>query len=68
MARQFESKAVKSLKRSDSLRTTIPEPVAALMGLEPGDGVVWTVEPGSGSITVLRKEVSPSSKKKSRRA
>lgn len=57
MPRSFESKAVKSLKRSQSLRTTVPEAIAALLGLEPGDVVLWTVEPGSGRVEVSRKDL-----------
>jgi bifunctional DNA-binding transcriptional regulator/antitoxin component of YhaV-PrlF toxin-antitoxin module len=67
VARAFESKAVKSLKRSASLRTTVPEAVAALLGLEPGNSLLWTVEPGSGVVTVSRKEPSESGKRESRR-
>ena len=53
MARRFESKAVRSLKRSASIRTTVPEPIAAVLGLEFGDTLIWEVEPGSGRVSVV---------------
>lgn len=55
MAKSFESTAVRALARSDSLRTTIPAPVAALLGVEPGNVLVWSVEPGTGKIGVEKK-------------
>ena len=63
MARVFESKAVQSVKGSGSIRTTVPEPVAALLGLEIGDTMLWEVEPGSGMIGVSRKGPGKSSKR-----
>lgn len=54
MARTFESKAVRSVKASLSIRTTVPEPVAAILGLEVGDTLVWEVEPGSGKVSVSK--------------
>jgi bifunctional DNA-binding transcriptional regulator/antitoxin component of YhaV-PrlF toxin-antitoxin module len=55
VGRIFESKAVRSVKGSASVRTTVPEPVSALMGLEVGDTISWEVEPGTGKISVSRK-------------
>lgn len=65
--RTFESKAVQSLKRSQSLRTTVPEAVAALLGLEAGDVIVWAVEPGSGHVAVSRREGAVAEKLSSKR-
>ncbi len=68
MAKEFESRVVLSLKRSKSLRTTVPEVVATLLGLEPKDSLVWSVEPGTGVITVCRKPTPPPMPKKSKRS
>jgi bifunctional DNA-binding transcriptional regulator/antitoxin component of YhaV-PrlF toxin-antitoxin module len=68
MAKSFESTALRALARSDSLRATVPAPVAALLGLEPGDAIVWSVEPGTGVITVSKKRgESPAPKESKRR-
>ena len=56
MARTFESKAVRAIERSDSVRTTVPAPVAALLGVEPGDRLIWTVGPGTGRVSVSKGE------------
>lgn len=63
MARVFESKAVRSVKQSESIRTTVPEAISALLGLEIGDSILWEVEPGSGRISVSRKGPAKSSKR-----
>lgn len=62
MAKSFESKAVRVLARSGSVRSTVPAPIAALLGVEPGDTLVWEVEPGSGRIVVTRKSDTGSAK------
>ncbi len=63
MPRVFESKAIRSVRNSPSIRTTVPEPVAALLGLEIGDSILWEVEPGSGKTTVSRKAPEKSSRR-----
>jgi bifunctional DNA-binding transcriptional regulator/antitoxin component of YhaV-PrlF toxin-antitoxin module len=55
MTRALESQAVRSSKASDSVRTTVPSVVATILGLEPGDTLIWEIEPGSGRINVARK-------------
>lgn len=67
MAKEFESTAVRSLGRSKSIRTTVPAPVAALLGLEFGDSLIWSVEPGTGRVSVSRKGTEGSAQKASRR-
>ena len=68
MERTFESKAVRALERSESIRTTVPYPVAALLGLGAGDVIVWTVKLGAASVTVSRRtESTPTPKNSSRR-
>ena len=63
MPRIFESKAVRSVKDSPSIRTTVPEAVSALLGLEIGDTILWEVEPVSGRITVSRKAPEKASRR-----
>jgi len=42
--------------RSNALRSAIPQPIAVILGLVPGDVLLWTVtgEPGTLRITVAR--------------
>lgn len=55
--RRIETAVVKTVSGSVSMRTTIPQPVAALLGLEPGDHMVWVVNPQAGTvgITLIHK-------------
>jgi|GEM_PF-6465707 len=53
MVGTFRSKVSKTMERSESVRTTIPEAVAAILGAGPGSTLLWAVEPGSGRVTVL---------------
>ena len=62
MAKEFESKVVRVLERSDSVRTTVPGPVAALLDVAPGDTLTWSVRPKSGEITVSKKRSDPSTR------
>jgi antidote-toxin recognition MazE-like antitoxin len=48
----FASRAVRATKGSASLRVTVPQVVATLLGLQAGDDVVWTVDPASGVVRV----------------
>jgi hypothetical protein len=62
MAKEFESTAVQSLDRSKSIRTTVPAPIAALLGLEFGDVLLWRVRPGTLEVTVSRSPGEKSSR------
>lgn len=55
MPRAYESSVVQTTRRSPSLRTTIPEAVVGMLGLDPGDKLMWETEPGSLKVTVSRK-------------
>ena len=68
MAKEFESTAVQALGRSKSIRTTVPAPVAALLGLDFGDVIIWSVEPKTGRVGVARREATEFSAKKSSRS
>ena len=50
--RRIETAVVKSVSSSDSLRTTVPQAVAAMMGLGPGDHMVWVINPQAGTIGI----------------
>lgn len=60
----FTSKVSRALAGSRSVRTTIPEAVAAILGVEPGSTLTWTVEPGTGRVAVAAEAPA---KKSSRR-
>jgi hypothetical protein len=60
--RRIETALVQSVSASGSLRTTVPQPVAAMMGLEKGDHIVWVVDPQAGTIGVTaihKKDLEP---------
>ena len=60
--RRIETAVVKSVSGSESLRTTVPQTVAAMMGLAPGDHVVWVVDSQAGTIQVTsipKKDLGP---------
>lgn len=50
--REFKSKVLKSVSTSSSVRATIPETVATILGAEPGDILVWTADAHAGTATV----------------
>ncbi|HTT44730.1 MAG TPA: hypothetical protein VMH38_01780 [Thermoplasmata archaeon] len=54
MARVFKSKVGRTKARSESLRTTIPEAVAAILGVGDGDTLAWVVEPGGLKVGVSK--------------
>jgi hypothetical protein len=54
MAKVFSSKVGRTKSSSDSLRTTIPEAVVAILGVEDGDRLAWVVEPGAVRVTVTK--------------
>jgi hypothetical protein len=68
MGRVFESRAVRSVKDSPSIRTTVPEAVSALLGLEAGDSLLWEVEAGVSKAVVSRKAGGAHEVKSSKRA
>ncbi len=50
----LESKLVKALKSSDSLRTTVPSAIVTLLEVEAGDSLVWKFDPSSRSVAVTK--------------
>lgn len=56
---EFRSKVGRARPTTTSLRTTIPIPVARMMGLQNGDILVWDVEPkGDKVVVTVSKETS----------
>lgn len=53
----YESRVGRVDDRSRTVRAVVPEPIAALLGLEHGDRLAWAVEPGTGRVTVDRARV-----------
>ena len=52
MVGTFRSKVLQTVPGSPSVRATIPEAVAAILGAAPGSTLLWSVEPGSLRVTV----------------
>ncbi|MGA7846328.1 MAG: hypothetical protein WCB18_04470 [Thermoplasmata archaeon] len=49
---EFRTKVVSNMEGSDSVRSTVPEAVAALLGAVPGATLLWSFEPGSAKVVV----------------
>ena len=49
---EFRTKVVSNMEGSDSVRSTIPEAVAALIGAVPGATLLWSFEPGGTKVEV----------------
>lgn len=54
MAKALESKAIRALRRSESVRTTVPSAICSLLGIEPGDTLVWTPDVKTGAASVRK--------------
>lgn len=61
MVDQFTSKIFRAVPGSGSVKTTVPQTVATILGLEPGDGLVWTVDVGARTAIVRRDVARPKS-------
>ena len=59
MPKAFESKAFKASPGSDSLKTTVPQSVATVLGLEPGDSLSWEVDVVGRSAVVRKGSGAP---------
>lgn len=55
----FVTRVVLSGKSSESLRVTVPQVVAATLGLHAGDGLSWVVDDATGSVRVERVPPPP---------
>jgi hypothetical protein len=61
---EFQSRVLKTLANSKSVRTTIPQVIATLLRAAPGSTLTWTFDPGSGSATVRLASGGVSSKRR----
>ncbi len=62
----FESSVLRNLAASNSVRTTIPAVIAALIGAAPGTVLVWSFDSATKAVTV-RVKSGRDSKKSSKR-
>lgn len=67
MGRTFVTNVHQGKKGQVSLRTTIPEAVATLLGVEKGDKLEWTVESGSTRAMVTKRYVAARAERPPRR-
>jgi bifunctional DNA-binding transcriptional regulator/antitoxin component of YhaV-PrlF toxin-antitoxin module len=54
VSKPIESKLVKAIERSDSLRTTVPSTVVNVLDLNAGDTLRWTLDPKGSRVIVTR--------------
>lgn len=63
----YESSVLRNLAGSNSVRTTIPQVIAVLLGAAPDTTLVWTFDPSTKSAVVRLKTDSPKRKSSKRR-
>ena len=54
MKRVFKSKVFRVSPNSEAVRTSVPEAVATILGVEHGSTLLWTVDSDSGKVTVSK--------------
>ena len=59
MSKPIESKLVKTLKRSESLRTTVPSTVVNVLGLDAGEALRWTLDQRGSRVIVTKSPGKP---------
>lgn len=64
MVGRFTSKVLQTVPGSPSVRATVPEAVAAILGATPGSTLVWEIEPGSGTVRVSVETTAKQSKRR----
>jgi hypothetical protein len=64
MSKEYRSKAVRAVERSESIRTTVPREVTAVLDLGIGDTLVWSTEAGSASVAVRAEPAKKPSKRR----
>jgi bifunctional DNA-binding transcriptional regulator/antitoxin component of YhaV-PrlF toxin-antitoxin module len=52
--RTYHTRAFKVSKASISVRSTIPEPVAVLLGIEDGTDICWTVNGDTRKVWISK--------------
>jgi bifunctional DNA-binding transcriptional regulator/antitoxin component of YhaV-PrlF toxin-antitoxin module len=63
VSKAIESKLVKAIKRSDSLRTTVPSTVVDVLGVDAGDSLRWTLDPKGSRVIVSKSQGDAATKK-----
>jgi hypothetical protein len=59
MTTKFESKAFRAVAESESVKTTVPQAVAAVLGVEAGDSILWEIDVPSRSAKVTKGSSGP---------
>jgi len=59
----IESKLVKAIERSASLRTTVPSTVVDVLGVDAGDSLRWTLDQKRSRVIVARSPGKKDSEK-----
>jgi hypothetical protein len=54
LPKPIESKLVKAIERSASLRTTVPSTVVDVLGVDAGDSLRWTLDPNGARVIVTK--------------
>jgi hypothetical protein len=62
----YESSVLRNLKASNSVRTTVPQVIAAQLGSAPGTTLIWSFDPSSKSAVVKLKPGPPKRKSSKR--
>jgi hypothetical protein len=62
MPKPIESKLVRAIERSESLRTTVPSTVVNVLGVDAGDSLRWTLDPKGPRVVVTKSPVKPETK------
>lgn len=64
----FRSSIQRVREGTESIRVTVPDGVAKLLGAEPDGTLLWSVDLKEGKVTVSAEPPSPPERKSSRRA
>lgn len=59
MPSEFTTRTFRAVAGSESLKTTVPQAVATVLGLGPGDELVWKVNVRGATATVRRGSSRP---------
>jgi len=62
VVKTIESKLVKAIERSASLRTTVPSTVVNVLGVDAGDSLRWTLDPRGSRVMVTKSPGTPKPK------
>lgn len=64
---EFRSPLVRAREDTESVRVTVPEGVARILGAVPGGTLVWSVDLKGGCVTVSAEPPESSGRRSSKR-